>query len=165
MEAFEIDLDSECVWLDDAWLNREDLVRKIRAMIDAGDYQLARPSQALETLTRSLAQARLLALRINPEMSDALNALAQQIGRPMGAVAREAIAAFLASAAGQGPQMAAQSAAPIGIDARAVLGAPSPIQLSAAVAAEAVIEDAMAVVAKAKEEPVELEKQWFDSKA
>lgn len=164
MEAFEIDLDSECVWLDDAWLNREDLVRKIRAMIDAGDYQLARPSQALETLTKSLAQARLLALRINPEMSDALNALAQQIGRPVGAVAREAIAAFLASAAGQGPQMPAQSA-PIGIDARPALGAPSPIQLSAAVAAEAVIEDAMAVVAKAKEEPVELEKHWFDSKA
>lgn len=163
MEAFEIDLDSECVWLDDAWLNREDLVRKIRAMIDAGDYQIARPSQALETLTKALAQARLLALRINPEMSDALNALAGQTGRPVGAVAREAIAAFLAAAAGH-PAQAAAAPAP-GAEARAAAGGASPIQLSAAVAAEAVIEDAVAGAAKRKDEPVEVEKHWFDGKA
>ncbi len=160
MEAFEIDLDSECVWLDDAWLNREDLVRKIRAMIDAGDYQIARPSQALENLTKALAQARLLALRINPEMSDALNALAQQTGRPVGAVAREAIAAFLAAGAGQGTHPAAHSA----VEVRPSAGA-SPIQLSAAVAAEAAIEDAVAEGALRKDEPVEVEKHWFDGKA
>jgi hypothetical protein len=107
MDAFEIDLDSECVWLDDAWLTRDDLVRKVKAMIDAGDYQIARPSQALESLTRALAQARLLALRISPELSEALNAAAQQTGRPVGALAREAIGAWLsgmsAAAAAQAP--------------------------------------------------------------
>jgi len=105
MTPFEIDLDSECVWLDDTWLNRDDLVSKIKGMIDAGDYQIARPSQALELLTKSLAQARLLALRITPEMSDALNALSSQTGRPVGALARDAIAAFLANA----PQVASDS--------------------------------------------------------
>ena len=95
---FEIDLDSECVWLDDAWLNRDDLVRKIRTMMDSQNFEIGRPSQALESLTRSLANARLLALRISPEMSDALNAAAQHSGRPVGAVAREAISNWLSSA-------------------------------------------------------------------
>jgi hypothetical protein len=102
---FEIDLDSECVWYDDAWLNRDDLARKIRAMIDSGDFQVVRPSTALEYLTKSLGTARLLALRISPEMSDSLNQLAQQTGRPVGAVARDAINDYLASQAaarGQG---------------------------------------------------------------
>jgi hypothetical protein len=114
MDSLEIDLDSECVWLDDAWLNREDLVRKIKAMMDAGDFQISRPSQALEALTRALASARLLALRVSPEMSDALNAFAQNSGRPVGAVARDAIATFLASAghATAGHPAASQAQAP-----------------------------------------------------
>jgi hypothetical protein len=100
---FEIDLDSECVWLDDAWLNRDDLVRKIRTMMDAGQFEIARPSQALEALTRQLASARLLALRISPDMSDALNAAAQSTGRPVGALAREAISTWLGSGAATSP--------------------------------------------------------------
>ena len=112
---FEIDLDSECIWYDDAWLNRDDLGRKIKGMIDAGDFQVARPSSALEFLTKALAQARLLALRISPEMSDALNAVAQSTGRPVGAVAREAIADYLANQAATaqqqgGPQMGGAAA-------------------------------------------------------
>jgi predicted transcriptional regulator len=164
MEAFEIDLDSECVWLDDAWLNREDLVRKIRGMIDAGEYQIARPSQALEMLTKALAQARLLALRINPDMSDALNAIAAQSGRPVGAVAREAIAAFLASAAGASASANGQAAA--GAD-RVAGATPTPIQLSSTLTTEAVSPEdaanAVALTQKRKDEP-EVEKRWFDNK-
>jgi hypothetical protein len=169
MEAFEIDLDSECVWLDDAWLNREDLVRKIRGMIDAGEYQIARPSQALEMLTKALAQARLLALRINPDMSDALNALAQQSGRPVGAVAREAIAVFLASATGASaatPIAQGMSAGP-GLDPQTAGVSQPPIQLSSAVVSDAVsvedAADAVELTPKRKDEP-EAEKRWFDNK-
>lgn len=118
---FEIDLDSECVWLDDAWLNRDDLVRTIRTMMDAGNFEIARPSHALEALTKSLANARLLALRISPDMSEALNAAALQTGRPVGAVARDAIAAWLASAPSV-PQH--EAAAPVVPSAASVSAAP-----------------------------------------
>ena len=109
---FEIDLDSECVWLDDAWLNRDDLVRKIRTMMDAGHFEIARPSQALEALTRQLASARLLALRISPEMSDALNDAAQSTGRPVGALAREAISTWLGSGAASSVQSSSATTQP-----------------------------------------------------
>lgn len=171
---FEIDLDSECVWLDDAWLNRDDLVRKIRTMMDAGQFEIARPSQALEALTRSLANARLLALRISPEMSDALNAAAQSSGRPVGALAREAIASWLGS--GASAQAAASPAATQpGAPAPAPVAQPSaPVQPSAAptvvgppgsvttepVSAE---EAANAVALKPKrKEGEDVEKRWFD---
>jgi hypothetical protein len=156
MDAFEIDLDSECVWLDDAWLNRDDLVRKIKGMIDAGEYQIARPSQALETLTRSLAQARLLALRINPEMSDALNAAAQQTGRPVGAIAREAIAAWLANAA--------NSAAPQPLT-QVVEPPVEPIPLMTESASPEEAADAVPLTPKKSEEgESEPDSRWYDSK-
>jgi predicted DNA-binding protein len=147
MDSFEIDLDSECVWLDDAWLNREDLVGKIKGMIDSGDYQIARPSGALESLTRSLAQARLLALRVTPEMSEALNAVSQQSGRPVGAIAREAIASWLA---GAGEQPAAQPA----LRPSDELPAQPALQLTeqAAPAAEQAVQ---AQVERAAEQPAE----------
>lgn len=165
---FEIDLDSECVWLDDAWLNREDLVRKIRTMMDAQNFEIARPSQALEALTKALASARLLALRITPEMSDALNAAAQAANRPVGAVARDAIAAWLAS--GQPAAAAAQPSAP----AVPPVSLPQPtlaadvsatvIVNQAAVTTETVTPEeaasAVALTPKRKEEDVE--KRWFD---
>jgi hypothetical protein len=173
MDAFEIDLDSECVWLDDAWLNRDDLVRKIRGMIDAGDYQLARPSQALEALTKALAQARLLALRITPEMSDALNQAAQMSGRPLGAIAREAIATWLTAAAQQQPQgQLAPAAQPVAEEsipaAEPAAAVASAAELAPAVSTEPVSaeEAANAVDLTPKHAgqggPDEIEKRWYD---
>ncbi|MGC4113858.1 MAG: hypothetical protein QM765_04225 [Myxococcales bacterium] len=177
---FEIDLDSECVWLDDAWLNREDLVRKIRAMMDTQNFEIARPSQALEALTRALASARLLALRISPEMSDALNAAAQANGRPVGAVAREAIAAWLTGAASTQPGVPAQApvaqpavqapapapavAAPA--EAAATFIGPPPTGITTEDATPEEAENAVALTPKRKEAPItqsqEMEKRWFD---
>jgi len=183
---FEIDLDSECIWLDDAWLNRDDLVRKIRTMMDAQNFEIGRPSQALEALTKALANARLLALRISPEMSDALNAAAQANGRPVGAVAREAIAAWLsgaspaqtaASSATTSPSMpAAQPVAPAPVApasqpvvppeaASTFIGAPPSITTSDSVTPEEA-QHAVALTPKRKEpgvgESQEVEKRWFD---
>ena len=44
----DIDLDSESVWLDGAWYTREELARHIKEMIEAGDFRVSRPSQALD---------------------------------------------------------------------------------------------------------------------
>ena len=164
MDSFDIDLDSECVWLDDAWLNREDLVRRIKTMMDANDYQIARPSQALEALTKSLSQARVLALRITPEMSDSLNAAAQQTGRPAGSLAREAIANWLASAPAQ--SAAAPPAATQPSAAAAVVAAAEAIAKPGVTTEPASDEEAATAVAltpKRREgEGPEVEKRWFD---
>ena len=181
---FEIDLDSECVWLDDAWLNRDDLVRKIRTMMDAQNFEIGRPSQALEALTKALASARLLALRISPEMSDALNAAAQQTGRPVGAVAREAIAAWLtggapAQAPATAPAQAPSSSttqpgmpalapsvpaapAPAPEAANTFIGAPPTGITTEAVTAEEA-QNAVVLTPKRKDgEKEDVEKRWFD---
>jgi hypothetical protein len=180
MDRFEIDLDSECIWLDDAWLNRDDLVAKIKAMMDSGDYQIARPSSALEALTKALAQARLLALRISPEMSEALNAAATQTGRPVGGIAREAIGAWLATAAGS--QEAVQPQAQPSQEpaetqpAGEKVAEPSPAQAVALAAdagdsTQALVNEpvsaeeaagAVALTPKRSEEAEEVEKRWFD---
>ena len=48
MDPFaDIDLDSESVWLDGAWYTRQDLARRIKEMIETGDFRVSRPSQAL----------------------------------------------------------------------------------------------------------------------
>src|SRR5205823_1294285 len=40
MDQFaDIDLDSEAVWLDGAWYTRDDLARKIKQLIETGDYR------------------------------------------------------------------------------------------------------------------------------
>jgi hypothetical protein len=170
METFEIDLDSECVWLDDAWLNRDDLAKKIKTMIDAGDFQIARPSSALESLTKALASARLLALRISPELSEALNAAASSTGRPVGALAREALQGWLAQ---HGMQATAVSAAPLPLTTTA---APMPLTEAVAQAAqpEATVttepaspseaEEAVALTPKSKDngKGEDVEKRWFD---
>ncbi len=49
MDPFaDIDLDSESVWLDGAWYTRDELARRIKQMIESGDFRVSRPSQALE---------------------------------------------------------------------------------------------------------------------
>ncbi|MGI5863033.1 MAG: hypothetical protein ACOX6T_13360 [Myxococcales bacterium] len=181
MDRFEIDLDSECVWLDDAWLNRDDLVAKIKAMMDSGNYQIARPSSALEALTKALAQARLLALRISPEMSEALNAASLQTGRPVGAIAREAIGAWLASAANSQdaaqpsaqpsqaepaePQPAAEKVAPPN-PAQAIALAVEANDASQTIVSEPVSAEeaagAVALTPKHSDEADDVEKRWFD---
>jgi len=181
---FEIDLDSECVWLDDAWLNREDLVRKIRSMMDSQNFEIARPSQALEALTKSLANARLLALRISPELSDALNVAAQSHGRPVGALAREAIASWLAAAPAPAPGIApvataAASSAPTQPGLIALTDAapaetiteveatmissdepPSSLTTEPVTAEEAA--NAVTLTPKRKDGEKEVDKRWFD---
>lgn len=87
-----IDLDSETIQYEGHWYTRDELAKRIKAMLDAGDFAVGRPSQALEQLTHTLAGLRTMAFRVSPEMADALNQLAARQGRGVGAVIREALA-------------------------------------------------------------------------
>jgi predicted DNA-binding protein len=119
MDPFaDIDLDSESVWLDGAWYARDDLARRIKEMIETGDFRVARPSQALERLEAALGQAQMLSVRLPSDLAEAASATATRLGRPVGHLVREAIAYYLAAAAaygaaqGQAAANAAATAAP-----------------------------------------------------
>ena len=96
---FEIDYDVEAVWLDEAWFTRDELAARIKQMIEGGDYRLAKPSAALERLEAAIAQARVLAARVSPDVAEAVERAAEASGRPVGAVIREALAQWLANPA------------------------------------------------------------------
>ena len=109
MDPFaDIDLDSESVWLDGAWFTRNDLARRIKEMIESGDFRVSRPSQALERLEAALAQAQVVAVRMPADLTEAATATAARLGRPVGHLVREAVAYYLAAAAAYGASQAAQ---------------------------------------------------------
>jgi hypothetical protein len=91
-ENFEIDLDGEQVLFDGTWYSREELTRKIKTMVEAGDFRVARPSSALEALEGAVANLREIKVRLPIETYDALAAVATRAGRPVGALLREALA-------------------------------------------------------------------------
>jgi hypothetical protein len=110
MDPFaDIDLDSEAVWLDGAWYTRDELARRIKQMIEAGDFRVARPSQALERLEAALVQARVLSLRVPADLADAVTEAATRLGRPVGHLVREAMAYYLAAAAAHAAAQSGQA--------------------------------------------------------
>lgn len=90
-----IDLESETIQFDGQWCTRDELARRIKKMLDSGDFAVGKPSQALEQLTATLANLRTLSLRVTPEMGDALSQAAARQGKTVGGVIREAIAGHL----------------------------------------------------------------------
>jgi hypothetical protein len=103
MDPFaEIDLDSESVWLDGAWHTREDLARRIKETLEAGDFRVSRLSHALERLQAALADSRVVSVRMPLDLTDAVGATADRLGRPLGHLVREAVAYYLAAAAAYG---------------------------------------------------------------
>jgi hypothetical protein len=114
MDPFaDIDLDSESVWLDGAWYTRDALAHRIKEMIEAGDFRVSRPSQALERLEAALAMAQVVAVRLPADLYEAVNATATRLGRPVGHLVREAVAYYLAAAAAYG---ASQEGAAAGVE-------------------------------------------------
>jgi predicted DNA-binding protein len=104
----DIDLDSEAVWLDGAWYTRDELARRIKDMIEQGDFRVSRPSQALERLEAALSQAQLVHVRVPNDLAASLGEAAARLGRPLGHLVREAVAYYLAAAAAYGAAQAAQ---------------------------------------------------------
>lgn len=105
MSQFPIDVDAEAIFLDGAWYTREDLSRRIRSMLDQGDFNVARPSMALEELTQVLQGVRTLAFRATPELADALQELAARTSQTVGYVIREAVTQYITDANSAPPEV------------------------------------------------------------
>lgn len=112
MNQLPIDVDAEAIFFDGAWYTREDLGRKIKSMIDGGDFNVARPSAALEALSATLAQVRTLSFRVTPELAQALEQLANRSGNSVGQLVREAVMQMLTQGA-DAPQEGLRQAEPV----------------------------------------------------
>jgi hypothetical protein len=95
MSQLPIDIDAEAVYFDGHWYTRDDLARRIKAMLDGGDFAVTRPSAALEQLTAVVGSVRTLAFRATPDMVDAINSGAARAGKSVGAFIRDALSQSL----------------------------------------------------------------------
>lgn len=93
-----IDLDAEAILFDGQWSTRDDLARRIKGMLDGGDYSIARQSTALEQLTQTLASVRTLAFRATPDLVEALNMAAARSGKSVGGFIRDTLIDNIAGA-------------------------------------------------------------------
>lgn len=93
-----IDLDAEAILFDGQWSTRDELARRIKAMLDAGDYAISRHSTALEQLTSTLAAVRTLAFRATPDLVEALNMAAARSGKSVGGFIRDTLIDSIAGA-------------------------------------------------------------------
>ncbi|MBS1150566.1 MAG: CopG domain protein DNA-binding domain protein [Myxococcaceae bacterium] len=91
MSLMPIDLDAEAILFDGQWSTRDDLARRIKSMLDSGDYSIARQSTALEQLTQTLASVRTLAFRATPDLVEALNMAAARSGKSVGGFIRDTL--------------------------------------------------------------------------
>jgi hypothetical protein len=98
MSLMPIDLDAEAILFDGQWNTRDDLARRIKAMLDAGDYAISRQSGALEQLTQTLAAVRTLAFRATPDLVEALNMAAARSGKSVGGFIRDTLIDSIAGA-------------------------------------------------------------------
>jgi len=105
-----IDLDSETIQFEGGWFTRDDLARRIKAMLDGGDYNVSKPSQALEQLTATLTGLRTLAVRVTPELAESLNQAASRQGKTAGGLVREALTTYLGLPVETAPVVPAASA-------------------------------------------------------
>ncbi len=107
MAEFKIDLDSECIWVDERWCKKDELIAGIRSRLEAGNYAVAQLSEALEQLAGAVRGARVVAFRVPTEIGDALSAHAEQTGVPMGTLLRHVVAQLLMSSYSQAAPAAA----------------------------------------------------------
>src|SRR4051812_48853222 len=91
MTQLPIDIDAEAIYFDGHWYTRDDLARRIKAMLDGGDFAITRPSQALEQLTGVVGSVRTLAFRATPDMVESINAGAARAGKSVGAFIRDSL--------------------------------------------------------------------------
>jgi hypothetical protein len=124
-ESFSIDLDAEKVLLDGAWFGKDDLVQRIKTMVEGGDYKLSRPSAALEALESALGDLTSVTIRLPRGALNALSGAAIRSGKSVEALARELIGRAIAT-----PTASVSSSMPA---AQAPTPAPMPLQLTATV--------------------------------
>jgi hypothetical protein len=91
MGDFEIDLDGEQVLFDGTWYSKDELARKIKTMVESGDYRVSRPSAALEALQGTLGSLRTLTVRLPADVAEALTDAATRAGQPVGTMVRDVL--------------------------------------------------------------------------
>lgn len=97
MANLPIDLETDSVQYEGTWYTREELAKKIKGQLEAGDYAISKPSQALEYLTQQLADAETLSFKVPGELADAITAAAARQGRPVGVLLREVLTSALST--------------------------------------------------------------------
>ncbi len=91
MSLMPIDLDAEAILFDGQWSTKDDLARRIKAMLDGGDYSITRQSTALEQLSQTVSSVRTLAFRATPDLVEALNMAAARSGKSVGGFIRDTL--------------------------------------------------------------------------
>ncbi len=122
-EVFEVDLDAERVLFDGAWMTRDELAGLIKRMMESGDFHVARPGGALEQLGAAMSGAKVLHLRVSPQLAQAVQELASRTGRSPSAIARGALVRAVAENAAGG---AAPSLTPAASQRVVAVTEPSP---------------------------------------
>lgn len=95
MSQLPIDLDTESIQYEGQWYTRDELARRIKGMLDSGDFAVGKPSQALEQLTVTLASLRTITFKATPDLAEAINQAASRQGRGVGGLIREAISEYV----------------------------------------------------------------------
>jgi hypothetical protein len=137
MSLMPIDLDAEAILFDGQWSTRDDLARRIKAMLEGGDYSIARQSTALEQLTQTLTSVRTLAFRATPDLVEALNMAAARSGKSVGGFIRDTLIDNISAGASEAPQAhpnSAASAPRAKTDPEMPTAAPNPVAAAAPVA-------------------------------
>src|SRR5262245_60204878 len=91
MSQLPIDLDAEAILFDSHGCTRDELARRIRGMLDSGDYAITRHSAALELLTQTLNSVRTVAFRATPDLVEAINMNAARAGKSVGSFIRDVL--------------------------------------------------------------------------
>ncbi len=166
MEKFEIDLDTESIWFADAWHTRDELAQEIREKLEAGNYQIAQPSQAIELLTQAISQMRILSVRVPPEMAEALEAAGQETGRTVNAVIRQLVDAWLSQdfdEDGDAPLEAEAMLEAAGVESAEVPAAENTPTSIEAAAGQLASEAAAAAASEEAEAEEAAETSWFST--
>lgn len=98
-ETFEVDLDNERVFIDNQWLTRADLAKKLSERLASMDYNVGRLSTALEHLDQTIKSLESFSVRLTPEVAAQLRDTAARSGTHLSAVIREAVVSYLVGAA------------------------------------------------------------------
>ncbi len=125
---FEIDLETERLLFDGAWLSSEELAGRVtQALAQKNFAGVGRLGEGLEQLAQALAGAKSITIKLSSEAYAKLEAAGQKLGKPATVFARDLLV--------QVTQGAPMAAAPMTITAAPaappVISAPPPVAQSA----------------------------------
>jgi hypothetical protein len=103
-----IDLDMEAIQMDGGWHTRDQLISLIKSKLDAHEYCVSKPAEALTQLTSTLAEVRSITLRVTPQVADAVAQAAARRGKPEASIVREALLMYFDMKDAAGPGAPAQ---------------------------------------------------------